>query len=213
MKKQLPQQKVLITELLLLFIFFPIVLCLQFPLWIKIILGLLGLIYVIRSLIKSRYLFFKDGLKSATNIYLLKVCAIFLFIVLFTVAYMFYTQPDRLFYVVRNNFKLWVYILFVYSFLSVLPQEIIYRSFFFKRYSDLFNNKHLLVFVNAVIFSLGHLFFQNTLVLGITFVGGLVFGYSYLKTKSLILVSIEHALYGCWLFTVGIGAMLGFPGN
>jgi len=26
-----------------------------------------------------------------------------------------------------------------------------------------------------------------------------------------LLVSIEHAIYGCWLFTVGMGSMLGFP--
>jgi CAAX protease family protein len=69
----------------------------------------------------------------------------------------------------------------------------------------------LLLFVNAIVFSLGHIFFRNTLVLVLTFFGGLLFAYTFSKTKSTLLVSIEHAIYGCWLFTVGMGSMLGFP--
>lgn len=60
-------------------------------------------------------------------------------------------------------------------------------------------------------FSLGHIFFRNTLVLVLTFFGGLLFAITYSKTKSTLLVSIEHAIYGSWLFTVGMGDMLGFP--
>ena len=45
----------------------------------------------------------------------------------------------------------------------------------------------------------------------LTFLGGLIFAITYYKTKSTLLVSIEHAIYGCWLFTVGMGDMLGFP--
>jgi membrane protease YdiL (CAAX protease family) len=48
-------------------------------------------------------------------------------------------------------------------------------------------------------------------VLAFTFIGGILFAYTYQKTKSTLLVSIEHAIYGCWLFTVGMGTMLGFP--
>jgi len=45
----------------------------------------------------------------------------------------------------------------------------------------------------------------------LTFVGGILFALTFQKTKSTLLVSIEHAIYGCWLFTVGMGEMLGFP--
>ena len=75
----------------------------------------------------------------------------------------------------------------------------------------MFYSKRLLVFMNAIVFSLGHIFFKNTLVLLLTFFGGFLFALTYYKTNSTLLVSIEHAIYGCWLFTIGMGSMLGFP--
>ena len=69
----------------------------------------------------------------------------------------------------------------------------------------------MLILVNAVLFSLAHLFFRNALVMILTFLGGIVFALTYHKTKSTLLVAIEHAIYGCWLYTVGMGEMLGFP--
>ena len=119
--------------------------------------------------------------------------------------------PNALFCVPRSNLKLFVIILFVYTFLSVWPQEVIYRTFYFERYKDLFSSRKLLIFINALVFSLAHIMFRNTLVLVLTFIGGLLFAYTYVKTKSTVLVSIEHALYGNWLFTVGMGEMLAFP--
>jgi membrane protease YdiL (CAAX protease family) len=61
------------------------------------------------------------------------------------------------------------------------------------------------------VFSLGHIFFKNALVMVLTFLGGILFALTFNKTKSTLLVSIEHAIYGSWLFTVGMGSMLGFP--
>ncbi len=110
--------------------FSPIALCLKFPIWIKGALGLFGLIYVLRILLIARYSFFKKGLQFSSNKYVYKVVLIFFAIIFTSSLYMHYFKPDKLFYVVRNNLKLWIFILFVYSFLSVLPQEIIYRSFF-----------------------------------------------------------------------------------
>ncbi len=75
----------------------------------------------------------------------------------------------------------------------------------------LFNSNMLFLFVNAIVFSLAHLFFKNTLVVILTFLGSLLFAFTFNKTKSTLLVSIEHAIYGSWLFTVGMGSMLGFP--
>ena len=64
---------------------------------------------------------------------------------------------------------------------------------------------------NAILLSLAHIFFRSTLVMFLTFIGGILFAFTFNKTKSTLLVSIEHAIYGCWLFTVGMGDMLGFP--
>ncbi|WP_423804206.1 hypothetical protein [Nitrosomonas nitrosa] len=38
-----------------------------------------------------------------------------------------------------------------------------------------------------------------------TFVGGIMFAYTYHRHRSLLLASIEHALYGCFVFTIGLG--------
>jgi len=93
----------------------------------------------------------------------------------------------------------------------VYPQELLYRTFFFQRYENLFKNEKIFIFINALLFSLAHLFFKNTLVLLLTFIGGVLFAITFKNSKSTVLVSIEHSIYGCWLFTVGMGNMLGFP--
>ncbi len=121
-------------------------------------------------------------------------------------------DPSQLFKVPQNKPLLWVTILFVYSFLSVLPQELIYRKFFYMRYEDLFSNKKLFFCMNVLCFSLCHLFLKNFWVILITLLGGILFAYTYEKTRSVQLVSIEHSIYGNLVFTVGLGTMLAFPG-
>lgn len=56
-----------------------------------------------------------------------------------------------------------------------------------------------------------HLVFHNALVSVLTLVGGILFGLTYRRTQSLMFTSIEHSLYGVWLFTIGAGEMLAFP--
>ncbi|MCF7560839.1 CPBP family intramembrane metalloprotease [Sabulilitoribacter multivorans] len=145
------------------------------------------------------------------RLFWLETLAKLIAIAVITTIFVYLTDNDALFNVVLNKPKLWFFILFIYSIFSVYPQELIYRTFFFKRYLKLINNKAVLIFVNAIVFSLAHLFFKNALILGLTFLGGVLFAITYNKTKSTVLVSIEHAVYGCWLFTVGMGDMLGFP--
>ena len=124
---------------------------------------------------------------------------------------MFITDPNNLFIVVRKNPLMWISIALFYSLFSVYPQEFLYRLFFFERYRSLFQSRRVFLLVNAAVFSLAHLMFWNGLVLILTLVGGLLFASSYERTKSLTFVSLEHALYGVWLFTIGMGEMLAFP--
>ncbi len=134
-----------------------------------------------------------------------------LIIIVITSLFVWFTDAKSLFVVMPNKPKLWMLILFFYSLFSVYPQELLYRTFFFQRYENLFKNEKIFILINALLFSLAHLFFKNTLVLLLTFIGGILFAITFKKTKSTILVSIEHSIYGCWLFTVGMGDMLGFP--
>ena len=200
-----------LSELFILFIVFPIAMAVDFPIWIKLATGISGFVYVIYILLKVEKNKFKISSKINWKPFWNTTILKFLFIAIVTSLYVWLTDKSQLFVVVKNKPLLWVVILFVYSLLSVYPQEVLYRTFFFQRYQLLFKNKNLFLFINAIIFSLGHLFFKNALVIVLNFLGGLLFAFTYNKSKSTLLVSVEHAIYGCWLFTVGMGTMLGFP--
>ena len=203
---------VLAAEFLLFFAILPVSFVWNYPVWIKGILALLGLAYIVFRLVKDP----SKPLKFHRNYDLQKfwkrVGVQFIVVALVTTGYVYYLAPESLFCVTRNDPRLFVVILGIYTFLSVWPQELIYRTYFFSRFESLFPKKGILIFVNAIVFSLAHIFFRNTLVTILTFIGGLLFAYTYFKTRSTLLVSIEHALYGNWLFTVGMGDMLAFPG-
>ncbi|WP_299382022.1 CPBP family intramembrane glutamic endopeptidase [uncultured Lacinutrix sp.] len=200
-----------LIEFFLIFIVTPVSFTIDFPFWVKGIIALTGFTYIIYVLLKIQ----KNKLKVAKGLNwsrffrdtLVKLVAI----AVITIAFVYFSDRENLFKVVLNKPLMWLLFLFVYSAFSVYPQELIYRTFYFQRYENLFQNKKLFIFVNAIVFSLAHLFFKNTLVIFLTFLGGLLFAFTYKKTKSTLLVSIEHAIYGCWLFTVGMGEMLGFP--
>lgn len=200
------------TELFLLFVLLPISLVFSIPIWIKVALVLLGFVYLIITLIRVEKITFKIQKNVVWSSFWKRIAILFIIVASITTIYVYFMDASKLFCVPKTNPTLWVFILFVYTFLSVWPQELIYRTFFISRYSNLFQNKNLLIFLNGIVFCLAHIFFRNTLVLVLTFIGGLLFAYTYLKTKSTLLVSIEHALYGNWLFTVGMGQMLAFPG-
>lgn len=198
-------------EFFLLFIVLPIVFVIQFSMWIKMCLGVIGFLYILYVLLKIE----KNRFKVAPNLnwksFWKRTGLTLIGIAIITTVFVWVTDKEALFNVLINKPKLWVLILFIYSLFSVYPQELIYRTFFFQRYELFFKNKNHLLFINAIVFSLGHIFFRNSVVLVLTFLGGLLFAISFNKTRSTLLVSIEHAVYGCWLFTIGMGEMLGFP--
>ncbi len=114
-------------------------------------------------------------------------------------------DPSRLFWLPRNR-PLWMPVMMVlYPLLSVLPQEIVYRSYFFERFRPILNNKTLMVLASAGMFGFVHVIFHNWVAPSLSLLGGLMFAASYARDKSLKWVAIEHALYGCMIFTVGIG--------
>lgn len=105
----------------------------------------------------------------------------------------------------RSNPGFWAIVMVAYPVLSVYPQGLIYRAFFFERYSALFPGKWMMIVASAAAFAFLHLIFRNSLAVALTFAGGLLFAARYAETRSLATSSFEHALYGCWLFTLGLG--------
>ena len=199
------------VEFFIIFILIPLSYLLEYPIIYKLIIGVVGFIYVIYILTKVEKNRFKIQKDLNWKLFWKQTLLKLILIAIITSTFVWFTNKESLFEVVLNKSKLWLIILFVYSIFSVYPQELIYRTFFFQRYQSLFKSELLFIILNASVFSLGHIFFKNTLVLFLTFIGGILFALTFNKTKSTLLVSIEHAVYGCWLFTVGMGNMLGFP--
>jgi len=200
-----------LSELFILFVALPIAMAIDFSIGIKFIMGVLAFIYVIYILLKVEKRSIRISKSIKWKLFWRTTVLKLLLIALITFFYVWLTDRSQLFIVIRTKPVLWFVILFIYSFLSVYPQELVYRTFFFQRYQSLITKDNLFIFINAILFSLGHLFFRNTLVIILTFLGGLLFAFTFNNTRSTFLVSIEHAIYGCWLFTIGMGTMLGFP--
>ena len=200
-----------LTELFVIFLIIPISFTFNYAPLLKLIIGILGLIYIVYVLLKVERI--KPSIQKNINwkVYWKSTLIKFLIIAIVTSTFVWITDTKSLFIVVLNKPKLWFVILLFYSFFSVYPQELIYRTFFFLRYKNIFKSEILFILVNAILFSVAHLLFKNELVLFLTFIGGILFAITYKYTKSTLLVSIEHVIYGCWLFTIGMGNMLGFP--
>lgn len=123
---------------------------------------------------------------------------------LLAVALLLY-EPHRLFSLPRSNPGLWAVIMVGYPVLSVLPQEVAFRAMFMHRYATVFPRPAALVLAGAVAFGYAHIIMHNVWAIGFSAIGGVLFGRTYLRSRSLLAASVEHALYGCWIFTVGWG--------
>lgn len=116
--------------------------------------------------------------------------------------------PERFLDFPRENPALWFAVMILYPLVSVYPQNVVYRVFIFHRYEALFKSPAGVVWASAAAFCFGHIIFQNWLAIGLTLAGGLIFARTYAKYRSGLLVSTEHALFGCAVFTVGLGKSL-----
>lgn len=151
------------------------------------------------------YSYKKDYNKKAlnkTNIgkilvpYLVSIC------VLFIATYYFYN--DKLLFLPINMPHIWLMVMVFYPLLSVPPQEIIYRSFIFRRYKHCFSDNQL-THLSALTFGFGHIIFQNLEAVILSTIAGYIFALRYKKGRALSLVIFEHAIYGMLIFTVGLG--------
>lgn len=137
------------------------------------------------------------------------------FAVSYTVLWWF--APERLFQLFGPDAPrmwggysvIWVIALF-YPFVSALPQEIVFRPLFFRRYGGLFERGGL--WVNSAIFSLAHLMYWSWIVAAMTFVGGYVFAWSYERRGNFPEAMVAHSVAGVVLFAVGMGAYF-YSGN
>ncbi len=113
--------------------------------------------------------------------------------------------PERMFGFVRERPGMWALVMLLYPILSVCPQGIVYRAFVFHRYRRLFPTKAARIAASAVAFSAVHVIFENWIAPALTLAGGALFAWTYERSGSETPAALQHALFGCTVFTVGLG--------
>jgi membrane protease YdiL (CAAX protease family) len=108
----------------------------------------------------------------------------------------------------RTRPVLWLIVILLYPFLSVVPQGIVYRTFIFHRYGELFGKGWAMITASGLVFCYAHIFLLNFVAILLTLGGGIIFAHTYLRSGSLWFSSMEHALYGNFIFTIGLGYFL-----
>lgn len=117
-------------------------------------------------------------------------------------------KPELFLHWPINEPWMWVVTLLVYPVVSVIPQEIIFRTFFFHRYKRILPSRNARWILSTFVFGLAHLIYGNWVAVVISWFGGAIFGYRYMQTNSTPIVVIEHAIWGSFLFTIGLGSYL-----
>lgn len=112
-------------------------------------------------------------------------------------------QPDLFLAFPAEQPLVWMVVMILYPLLSALPQEFIYRTYFFHRYDSLLSLKYSATILSALVFSFLHIVYDNWWAVGLSFIAGLLFGVTYSRTKSLFWVTVEHTIYGWLVFTLG----------
>ncbi|TKG90388.1 CPBP family intramembrane metalloprotease [Puteibacter caeruleilacunae] len=148
-----------------------------------------------------RKLFNVNGVLSE----LLNMFLIFIPVALIMAIMVYLFNEEYFFYLPLTKTKAWVILMFIYPVFSIIPQAILYRALFFYRYRRLVGSRTRLLILSGFLFSFGHIFFGNWVAVVLTLIGGLLFAWRYQKTGSLLLSILEHILYGCWIFTCGLG--------
>ncbi|SNT34706.1 CPBP family intramembrane glutamic endopeptidase [Tropicimonas sediminicola] len=136
-----------------------------------------------------------------------------LLVMLFGAALLWLVRPEALFALVRRQPELMIMILLLYPLLSALPQELLFRALYFRRYQSILpRQRWAALLLNAAIFSLAHLMYWSWVVLFMTFVGGLAFAWAYEMRRSFPMAFLLHAVAGDVLFLVGLGVFF-YSGN
>ena len=160
-------------------------------------------IYVILFLIVTCFLiclFKKEDLKKIplsknVNDYkklIFRDLSLFMFLILF----LDLLGEVKLIFFDLKNFHYLILLSLFYLIFSVIPQEIIFRYYFF-------TSKCILIITNSLAFSIFHVIYLDIKIIFITFIGSLLLSSNYVQFKSLILVILQHFFFAQILLTLG----------
>jgi membrane protease YdiL (CAAX protease family) len=193
-------------ELVLLFVVAPALLVLG-PRWlVTVIILASGVICAVALALdptfpKGRLLDFRSARPDLPRV-LLRTAAVWVGLLALTAL----ASPQTLFIFPRTRPRVWLAVMCLYP-LSAYAQELVFRTFFYHRYGQLFARARTRVLASGLLFGWAHIVVNNLPAIPLAAVAGLLFAGTYERSRSTVLVSIEHALYGDFLFSVGLGAL------
>lgn len=117
-------------------------------------------------------------------------------------------SPRAFSQVTFNKPLTWITSSLSYLSMSVIPQELIYRTYLFHRYRLIFKGNFLPIAISTFSFTFAHIVYENYFALVLTLIGGYYFSVTYQKSRSLIITVAEHFMYGMFIFSIGIGGIL-----
>lgn len=104
-----------------------------------------------------------------------------------------------------GNIWVWLLLCLFYPVFSAYFQEVIYRTFLFRRYRALFIKDSYLLLASGISFSFVHIVYYSPVSIVLTLIAGLYLAWVYLKTGSVLFTAILHGVYGIVVFTIGLG--------
>lgn len=105
----------------------------------------------------------------------------------------------------RANPWIWLAICVFYPAFSAYPQEILFRTYIFRRYKKIFPGKWQMIAASGVSFSFAHIVYYHPVSMILTLIAGIYLASVYTRTRSVLYTACLHAVLGMLVFTLGLG--------
>ncbi len=119
--------------------------------------------------------------------------------------YVLFFDREHLFDLPRSHPWIFLAMCLFYPVFSAFGQEVIYRTFLFRRYGTLFGKPWLVILFSGISFSFLHIVYYDPVSMILTFIGGIYFAMVYRQTRSVLYTAVLHGILGILIFGVGLG--------
>ncbi len=169
-----------------------------------IILPVLAFIFIV--LLRTTDFSFRELFKwGISRPVLIRNLAILVLCFLLMMGYVVLFERKNLFNLPLAHPWIFVAVCLFYPVFSAFGQEVIYRTYLFRRYKLLFPGEWHFVLASGISFSFVHIVYYDPVSLILTLAGGLYFARVYQQTRSVLFTAVLHGLLGIIVFGVGLG--------
>ncbi len=113
--------------------------------------------------------------------------------------------PGKFLNLPRSNIWIWLALCTFYPVFSAYAQEVLYRTFIFNRYREIFPAGWQMIAASGTSFSFVHILYYHPLSMILTLFAGIYLAGVYNRTRSVLYTAILHGILGIFVFTVGLG--------